>query len=58
MSSTSGSLWGMSFHDLKHCSTQALTFIFASLLTGTYLHYIGRPRAMILGVLLIVSPLH
>ena len=35
---------------------QALTFIFSSFLTGQFLHKIGRPRAMILGALLIVTP--
>lgn len=40
---------------LYNYRTQALTFIFASILTGNLLHKIGRPRAMIIGVLLIVS---
>ena len=58
MSSGSVSLWGKKLYvKILLYRTQALTFIFASILTGSLLHRIGRPRGMIFGVLLIVTSL-
>ena len=51
-----GFLMAYNYYLTIYCyRTQALTFIFASIITGKLLHKIGRARAMIIGVLLIVS---